>query len=195
MIYVCGGQEFEYLFPDLYNIAPITRCKLQMMRTIPQPDGYNIGPALCGGLTLLHYGAFKECPSLEKVASRTNEQYPDYIKWGIHVMACQNGLGELVIGDSHEYGFTHDPFNKEEINTLILNYLRKFTCFPDYTLQQSWNGIYLKMLEGTELMLRPEDGVTIVNGLGGAGMTMSFGLLEEVVLGTYQNKPDTLVRC
>ena len=36
--------------------AGITRCKLQMLRTMPQPEGGNSGRALCSGLTLLHYG-------------------------------------------------------------------------------------------------------------------------------------------
>jgi FAD dependent oxidoreductase TIGR03364 len=180
-IYICSGQEFESLYPEVYMNSPLTKCKLQMMRTLPQSNGFNIGPALCGGLTLLHYAAFKECPTLDVVKARMNEQYPEYIKWGIHVMMSQNGNNELVIGDSHEYGFTHDPFNREDINTLILDYLKKFARFPDWTIQQIWNGTYVKMKEGTELVTSPEEGVTIVNGLGGAGMTLSFGLLEEVV--------------
>ena len=34
---------------------------------------------------------------------------------------------------------------------------------------------------GTELVLQPEDGVTIINCVGGAGMTLSFGLCDEIV--------------
>jgi hypothetical protein len=41
-------------------------------------------------------------------------------------MAAQNESGELTIGDSHEYGHTHDPFDKAFINDLILEYLKGF---------------------------------------------------------------------
>jgi glycine/D-amino acid oxidase-like deaminating enzyme len=107
-------------------------------------------------------------------------------RWGIHVMMAQNGLGELVIGDSHEYGLTPDPFDKEEIDRLILDYLATFARAPDLRVAARWHGIYPKLTDGrTELVLQPEPNVTIINGLGGAGMTLSFGLTEEVVRGTY----------
>ena len=106
----------------------------------------------------------------------------EYIDWGIHVMVAQNEMGELTIGDSHEYGKTHDPFDKNEINTLILNYLKKIARFKNWNVKESWNGIYPKLTNGdTELFMSPEPGVYIVNGLGGAGMTLSFGYAEEMV--------------
>lgn len=179
-IFICSGQEFESLYPELYLAAPLTKCKLQMMRTVPQPADFRTGPAVCGGLTLTHYGAFRDCASLPQLKSRIEAIYPEYVKWGIHVMISQNGSQEIVIGDSHEYGAAHDPFDRKEINDLVLDYLWKIVQLPERTIAQSWNGTYVKMKEGTELVLHPEDGVTIVNGLGGAGMTLSFGLLEEL---------------
>ena len=41
-------------------------------------------------------------------------------------MVAQNGRGELTVRDSHEYGGTHDLFDKNFINEMIIDYLRKF---------------------------------------------------------------------
>lgn len=181
-IFVCGGVEFETLYPELFAAAPITKCKLQMMRMIAQPDGWRIGPSLCGGLSMVHYPGFQVAPSLPALRERYNEQYAEYLKWGIHVMASQNHTGELTIGDSHEYGLVHDPFDKEFINRMILDYLATFTRLKDTRIIQSWNGILPKLTNGqTELVLEAEPGVTIINGLGGNGMTLSFGLCEQLI--------------
>jgi glycine/D-amino acid oxidase-like deaminating enzyme len=107
---------------------------------------------------------------------------PDYLDWGIHVMVSQNESGELTIGDSHEYGMTHDPFDKEFINRMVLDYLKKFADLRNWNLIQSWNGIYSKLTNGdTDLFFSPEPGVYILNGLGGAGMTLAFGFAEEKI--------------
>lgn len=181
LIVVCSGADFETLYPEVFAQSGITKCKLQMLRTISQADGWSTGPALCGGLTLTHYGSFEECSSLAALKKRIENEMPDYVKWGIHVMISQNGLGEVTIGDSHEYGLTPDPFDRDEINQLILRYLQRFCKLQDPHISQTWNGIYAKLKGKTEFVSRPESGVLIVNGLSGAGMTLSFGLAEELV--------------
>lgn len=180
-VFLCSGADFETLYPQEFAQTGITKCKLQMMRTVPQPDNWRLGPALCAGLTLLHYAAFNTCNSLSALRRRVQAEMPQYLQWGVHVLVSQNGAGELTIGDSHEYGPDFAPFDKEFINDLILQYLHIFLQAPSFTIQERWHGIYPKLTNGqTNLVLQPEKDVTIINGLGGAGMTLAFGLAEEV---------------
>ena len=184
IVFICSGADFETLYPEAYAKQPVTKCKLQMMRLAEQPDGWRIGPALCGGLTLIHYESFRKAASLKAVRNRLELTMNDYIDLGIHVMVSQNGKGELTIGDSHEYGPSPDPFDKECINRMVLEYLRQFAQFKTDTVVESWNGVFAKPTDGSPyLFFSPESGVYIFNGLGGAGMTMSFGLAEELLAG------------
>lgn len=183
-VFICSGADFETLYPEIFAAAPLTKCKLQMMRLAAQPGNWRIGPSICGGLSLTHYKGFSIASSLEALKERYRLQYPDYIKWGIHVMVSQNGTGEITAGDSHEYGNTHDPFDRKFINELVLDYLKGFARFRDETITETWNGIYPKLTNGEDhLILSPEDGITIINGLGGAGMTLSFGLCDQYMRG------------
>jgi FAD dependent oxidoreductase TIGR03364 len=180
-VYVCSGADFETLYPEVFAGSGITKCKLQMMRTGPQPNNWQLGPALCAGLTLRHYASFKHCTSLKELDTRILSDYPAYETWGIHVLVSQTRLGELTIGDSHEYGLTLEPFDKEEINRLILDYLDTFAQFPNKQIVSRWHGIYPKLAGKTEFVAYPEKDVMIINGLSGAGMTLSFGLAEELL--------------
>ncbi len=182
VIFVCSGTDFETLYPEIFASLPITKCKLQMMRTNPLANGERLKSAICGGLSLLHYTSFKVAPSLHTLAKKMNDELKEYIDLGIHVMISQNSLGEITIGDSHEYGLCPDPFDKVTTNQLILQYLKQFLKFDENNIKETWQGIYPKLTNGaTEIFLSPEQGVYILNGVGGAGMTLSFGLAEEVV--------------
>ncbi len=108
---------------------------------------------------------------------------PEYERWGIHVMASHMPDGAVTLGDSHEYGLEVDVFNKEEIDELVLAYLRGFVRLPETRIAERWNGVYAKHPERAYFVADAEPGVKIVNGLGGAGMTLSFGLAEKVVAG------------
>jgi len=182
LVWVCSGQDFETLFPTVFSNLPITRCKLQMMRFKSSDEGMKIGTSVCGGLSLIHYKSFAKASSLQKLEERYKDEMPEYIKYGIHVMVAQNQNGELTVGDSHEYGHSFEPFDSAHINELIFSYLKQMMDCSSWQLIQSWNGIYPKMQNGaTEICLSPATDVFILNGLGGAGMTLSFGLAEEMV--------------
>jgi D-hydroxyproline dehydrogenase subunit beta len=179
-IFVCSGQDFETLYRNNFKESGITRCKLQMMRTNTQPNAWKLGPSLCAGLTLRHYDNFADCPSLHSVSARYDQENIFFKKWGIHVLLSQNEAGELIIGDSHEYGLDVPPFDRQDINDAILTYLSTFACFSDAEIVETWHGIYPKIQGRADFVLEPEPQVHIVNGLSGAGMTMSFGLAQEI---------------
>jgi FAD dependent oxidoreductase TIGR03364 len=182
LVCVCSGADFETLYPEHFKELPIIKTKLQMMRFIPNDPNFRIGTSICGGLSLLHYKSFTASKSLDILKAKIDLELPEYIKNGIHVMVAQNHKGELTIGDSHEYDLDFEPFDNHQINELILTYLKKLMHIEDWTLQQSWNGVYPKMTNGTtDLVLKVEPGVYIVNGIGGNGMTLSFGFAEEAV--------------
>ena len=180
-ILVCGGSDFQTLFPEVFAASGLIKSKLQMLRTRAQKPGFSLGPVLCGGLTLRHYASFEQCESLAGYKKRVSAENPEFDHWGIHVMVSQNEHNELIIGDSHEYGLTFDPFDKSEINELILDYMKGFVRIPNLNMLESWHGVYAKNPNGTECVAEPLDGVKIITGFGGAGMTFSFGFAQEEV--------------
>ncbi|HMO66447.1 MAG TPA: TIGR03364 family FAD-dependent oxidoreductase, partial [Verrucomicrobiota bacterium] len=65
------------------------------------------------------------------------------------------------------------------IEGLILRELRRLCEFPDWTVAERWHGAYVKSPAGGAFRAEPLPGVHIFTGLGGAGMTLAFGLAEE----------------
>ena len=176
---VCSGADFTTLYPAHFDRHRLTHCKLQMMRTAPQPDGWQLGPMLANGLTLRRYAAFAHCPTTPAYKARIAAEQPELDQYGIHILVAQNETGELIIGDSHEYGVP-EPFDRPQIDQLILNQLRTFLAPPSLEITQRWHGIYAVHGEQHEFVADPAPGVRIVNGLAGAGMSTSFGLAAEV---------------
>jgi FAD dependent oxidoreductase TIGR03364 len=178
-IVVASGDDFQTLFPEYFRKSGITRCKLQMMRTVPQPAGWTLGPSLAFGLTFKHYRTFQICTSLRALQERIAREAPDLEHWGIHVMVAQNSTRELTIGDSHEYGLAVDIFDKPEVDALILEYARQYLSVPSLAIAERWHGVYAKHPEKAYMRFSPCDGVRVVTVTSGIGMTMSFGIAEQ----------------
>jgi len=178
-VVVCGGADFETLFPDLWAASGTRRCKLQMLRTRPQPDGWRLGPHVAGGLTLAHYAGFEICPSLAALKQRLAASMPAHTAAGIHVMASQNEAGEVILGDSHDYDAPLDPFESEAIDDLILAYARRMLRLPDWSIAARWHGVYAKGPDPIHFAAEPQPGCFVMGSPGGAGMTLAFGLAER----------------
>ena len=178
---VCTGHDFETLYPEVFRSSGVTRCKLQMMRTRPQPEGWPLGPALAAGLTLRFYDSFEVCRTLPALKQRIAAETPAYDRWGIHVLVSQTAGRELTIGDSHEYGPSVDPFDRAEIDELILGYARGFLQAPALDIAQHWHGVYAKHPDQPYLSVSPAPNVRVVTATGGSGMTLAFGLAEETM--------------
>ncbi len=178
-VIVAGGDDFQTLFPDLFAEAGLTRCKLQMLRTVPQPETWELGPSLAFGLTFRHYPTFKICASLAALKARVAQETPEFDRWGIHVMASETATRQVTLGDSHEYGLEVDIFDRSHLNDLILNYAREYLRIPDLTIAETWHGVYAKHPAEPYLRMAPADHIRVVTVTSGIGMTLSFGLAEE----------------
>lgn len=179
---IAAGEEMRLLFPTELAAANIRRCRLQMMRTVPQPTNFYLGAILVSDLTLCHYPAFRNCPSTMKLRDRLEAELPRHRDWGVHVIAAQHNDGTLTLGDSHEYAEDFAPESHAEVEELILDALRDFVCVPDLRIASRWHGVYLKSTVGqTQVVLQPMDRVTMVTAMGGLGMTLSWGLAQRTI--------------
>ncbi len=120
---VCTHADFRDMAPEAFADSGIVPCKLQMLRSQAFGDRFRVGTMLAAGLTLRHYRSFGNCPTLPALIARLDRDFSTYGRYGIHVLLSQTERGELTIGDSHEYGDAIEPFDKPEIDELILRYL------------------------------------------------------------------------
>ena len=178
-VWLATGDDLQTLYPEAFAMLGLRRCKLQMMRTAPVD--WSLGPMLAAGLTLGHYESFASCAGLGPLKARLAHDWRLHVAHGIHVLVSQHDGGHLILGDSHEYDDEIAPFDRPRIDDLILRYLRTFLDVEPVEIIERWHGIYVKHPTEPYCLATPESCVSIVAALGGHGMTLSFGLAEQVV--------------
>jgi FAD dependent oxidoreductase TIGR03364 len=180
-VVVCGGSDLATLYPQVLAQSGLRLCKLQMLKSAPQPRTGATRPAphLASGLTLRHYAAFRDCRTIPSLQQRVRDEAPELDRYGVHVMASQLAGGEVILGDSHEYGEEISPFDKLLVDELILRESRKVFRLTDWSLSERWNGVYARHPDRPVFEAQADDGTLVFTGTGGAGMTMSFGLAER----------------
>ena len=178
---IAVGHDLDRLLPDVAEDAQIRRCTLQMLR-VASP-GYAIHPALATGLALLRYDGFRDCRSLPALRKRVEDERPDLIEHGVNLLVAQLPSGDLIIGDTHRYGRTDDPFRDEHLDDLLLGEAAELLGVTSLTVLERWVGVYPAAAGSSFLVAPAGQNVTVVAVTSGIGMTTALGLAQRVVGG------------
>lgn len=181
-IVVCPGDDLVTLFPEHFVRAEVTRCKLQMLR-LADP-GWRLPAPVMSDLGLVRYRGYADLAQAEPLRARLRAEQAKHLEHGVHLIVTQSADGSLVVGDSHHYAATPDPFARDDVDALILDeFAQVFGQAPPPVLER-WTGTYASAA-GHSLVETPAQGVRLVTVTSGTGASTAFGLAEEVIADLY----------
>ena len=184
VIVVCSGDDFTALSADRLARYDLTRCKLHMMRVRPEHIDPRL-PAIMSDLGMIRYLGYAELPAAKALRTRLEAEQRAHIEAGVHLIAVRSADGSLVVGDSHHYATTPDPFQPAAVDDLILDEFAHVFQGPHPKIVERWIGAYASASDRLMLIDRPSDAMRIVLITSGTGASTSFAIAEEVIAELY----------
>ncbi|HEY4225416.1 MAG TPA: TIGR03364 family FAD-dependent oxidoreductase, partial [Pseudolysinimonas sp.] len=175
---VCVGHDLDLLYPELAERHEVERCALQMAR-VEAPSGLTLVPAVLTGTSMLRYPAFAETDAAAALRVELAAEHPELVDIVANVMFTQRPDGTLIVGDSHRYAVTQDPFLAESISVTLLDAVGRILGVPRLNVVERWQGVYASSPQHPFLIAEVEPGVTAAIVTSGVGMTISLGLAER----------------
>lgn len=183
LVVLCTGADFTGVAgPHLAASGALAngggrglrRVRLQMLQTAPFPE--TVTTSVADGDSLRYYPAY-DVPSLAGLAP----QEPAAAASRAQLLLVQRADGCLTIGDTHSYD---EPF-AFDVDEDAYDHLRARaqallgTALP--RTRRRWSGVYSEVAGTGSLYHRSSvaDGVVLVTGPGGRGMTCSPAIAEE----------------
>ena len=179
-IIVCPGDDFSTLHAERLAQYGLTRCKLHMLRVRPQRFDERLPPVM-SDLGMIRYLGYAELPATQALRARLEAEQREHIDAGVHLIAVRSADGTLVVGDSHHYAATPDPFAPAAVDNLILDeYSHVFAGAPPQVVER-WTGTYASAPDRLMLVDAPCEELRIVLITSGTGASTSFAIAEEVI--------------
>jgi len=182
---VCPGDDFLSLFPERIAAYTVTRCKLHMMRVRPAA-GFHLGAPVMSDLGLTRYHGYALLPEAAALKARLAGERAEALANGVHLIVVQSADGSLVVGDSHHYATTPDPFAPTTVDDLILAELHAVLDLPGAVVTERWTGTYASAPDRLMFVDRPADDIRIVVVTSGTGASTAFAIAEEVIEGMVE---------
>jgi FAD dependent oxidoreductase TIGR03364 len=185
-IVVCPGPDLVTLFPDAMARRALTLCKLHMLR-LASP-GWALPAPVMSDLGLVRYLGYAGCASLPALRARLEQEQAAWLADGIHLIAVQSANGSLVVGDSHHYDASPDPFQPRKVDDRMLAELSAVLDIPHPDVIERWVGVYPS---GPDVAFceTPMQGVRLVMVTSGTGASTGFALGEETIADMLGHPP------
>ncbi|MFF5827892.1 TIGR03364 family FAD-dependent oxidoreductase [Streptomyces bacillaris] len=167
-----GGLVRELAGPDL----PVRRVRLQMMQT--DPLGEPLTTSVADADSFRYYPAYRG-EALDALNAH-QPQDPVAAEHRMQLLMVQRNDGGLTIGDTHEY---EHPFAFDTVEEPYEHLTRVVEAFLGRSLpriRHRWAGVYAQCTDTSRVVHRQQvaDGVWLVTGPGGRGMTCSPAIAE-----------------
>ncbi|MFE4859409.1 TIGR03364 family FAD-dependent oxidoreductase [Streptomyces sp. NPDC056670] len=176
-VVLCTGAWLGGLVRELAPELPVRRVRLQMMQTAP------LGEALT--TSIADADSFRYYPAYASEAldalNTGQAQAATAAAHKMQLLMVQRADGGLTIGDTHEYEhpFAFDVL--EEPYEHLVGVVESFLGRPLPRIQRRWAGVYAQCTDTSRVVHRQQvrDGVWLVTGPGGRGMTCSPAIAEQ----------------
>jgi FAD dependent oxidoreductase TIGR03364 len=167
-----GGLVRELAGPEL----PVRRVRLQMMQT--EPLGEPLTTSVADADSFRYYPAYRG-PALDELDAH-QPQAPIAAAHRMQLLMVQRADGGLTIGDTHEYEHPFAFDTLEDPYDHLTEVVESFLGRPLPKIRRRWAGVYAQCTDPSRVVhrQRARDGVWLVTGPGGRGMTCSPAIAE-----------------
>lgn len=175
-VVLCTGAWLSGLVRELAGELPVRRVRLQMMQT--DPLGEALTSSVADADSFRYYPAYAS-PELDALHAG-QAQDPTAAAHRMQLLMVQRLDGGLTIGDTHEYEHPFAFDTLEDPYEHLTRVVESFLGRPLPRVRRRWAGVYAQCTDTSRVVHRQQvrDGVWLVTGPGGRGMTCSPAIAE-----------------
>lgn len=178
-IVMCPGSSLSGPLADRIGAHRLVNCKLQMQRIRPAA-GFRLSAAVMAELSLVRYRGYSRLDSASALLAQLQVEEAEAMAHGIHLIAVQSADGTLIVGDSHHYHASPDPFSSQTVDELIQRHLQATLNLPASTVVERWVGEYPYSATQDAIIDEPDPFTRLVMVTSGTGASTAFGLAADV---------------
>lgn len=175
---ICPGAEINGIAKKYIKHHDIELCTLQMLR-VKLDSNFRLPGSVMTDNSLARYLGWAELPESKELKQVIENEMPEYVKEGIHLIAVQSLDGSLVVGDSHRYGDAESVFSDEVIDEMIINLLHKTLKYSDFRVLERWSGLYPSLANHDAIIEKVNNTLRVAVVTSGTGASTAFGLAKD----------------